>query len=154
MPKNPEIFQKLSGHYLSLPHSQNLGLQLDSWQGDEPILSVFPADHLSGRTDSNTVHGGVITTLVDVASATAVCAQFDDYEILATLDLRIDYMHPAESGQPIYCRANCYRLAGQVAFVRSICYQHNSDDPIALGTATFMRSPLTEAQKQQFSEHL
>ena len=149
MPQNPAVYQHLSDHYLSLPHCRAIDLQAVCTEHDQPVLSVANRADLAGRGSEGTIHGGVITALVDVASASAVAAHLPDYEILATLDMRIDYMHPAEQHRRVYCRAECYRLAGQVAFVRSICYHDNPDDPIALGTATFMRTALSPAEQAQ-----
>ena len=118
------------------------------------MLSFDWQPHLVGRHDTQTIHGGTITTLVDMVSACAVTAQLPDAEILATLDMRIDYMHPATPGRRIYGRAECYRLAGQVAFVRSSCYQEDPSDPFALGMATFMRTPLTPEEQAKLQEML
>ncbi|WP_083814021.1 PaaI family thioesterase [Neisseria shayeganii] len=147
MPHNPEIYRLLSQHYVSLPHCIALGLRYEDIDAGRPVLSIAWQPQLVGRHDRQTVHGGVITTLIDVASGCAVAARLEKAEIIATLDMRIDYMHPAERNRRIYSRAECYRLAGQVAFVRSICYQDHPDEPIALGTATFMRTPVPAAEQ-------
>ena len=153
MPQNPTIYRQLSEHYVSLPHCLAIGLKLEHTNHRQPVLSVHNRADLMGRTDNQTIHGGVITALVDVASACAVAAHLPDYEILATLDMRIDYMHPACTDAAVFAQSTCYRLAGQVAFVRTLCYQQDHHDPIALGTATFMRTPLSAAEKQQLSAH-
>ncbi len=149
MPQTPALYRLLSGHYLELPHCRAIGLQDEGIQAQQPTLSIGWQPQLVGRSDWQTIHGGAITVLIDVASACAVAARLEEAETLATLDMRIDYMHPAEQHRRVYCRAECYRLAGQVAFVRSICYHDNPDDPIALGTATFMRTALSPAEQAQ-----
>ncbi len=154
MPQNPAVYGHLSAHYLGLPHCRAIGLTLEHTEQRRPTLSIAHRADLLGRSDSATIHGGAVCALVDVASACAVAAHLPDYEVLATLDLRLDYMHPARNDRPVYVRATCHRLAGQVAFVRSRCYQDHPDDPIALATATFMRTPLADANKQQLSAFL
>ena len=154
MPVNSVLYRILSQHYLDLPHSRAIGLRYEGIYGRRPVLSFDWQPHLVGRHDTQTIHGGTITTLVDMVSACAVTAQLPDAEILATLDMRIDYMHPATPGRRIYGRAECYRLAGQVAFVRSSCYQEDPSDPFALGMATFMRTPLTPEQQAKLQEML
>ncbi|MDO5638412.1 MAG: PaaI family thioesterase [Neisseria sp.] len=151
MPQNPAVYAHLSEHYLSLPHCRDIGLELLQTEQRRPTLSIAHRTDLLGRSDSGTIHGGAICALVDVASACAVAAHLPDYEILATLDMRLDYMHPARSDRPVLVRATCHRLAGQVAFVRSRCYQEHPDDPIALATATFMRTPLAATEIQQLA---
>ncbi|HRL34801.1 MAG TPA: PaaI family thioesterase, partial [Neisseria sp.] len=142
MPQNPAVYRHLSDHYLSLPHCRAIDLQAVCTEHDQPVLSVANRADLAGRGSEGTIHGGVITALVDVASASAVAAHLPDYEVLATLDMRIDYMHPALTDRAVQAKSTCYRLAGQVAFVRTLCYQEGQSDPVALGTATFMRTPL------------
>lgn len=154
MPVNLPLYQLLSQHYLDLPHSRALGLRYEGIDRRQPILSFDWQPHLIGRHDTQTIHGGTITTLVDMVSACAVTAMLPNAEILATLDMRIDYIHPATPEQRIYGRAECYRLADQVAFVRSTCFQKDPDDPFALGMATFMRTPLSQAEQAKLQEML
>ena len=154
MPVNPALYRIISQHFLDLPHSRAIGLRYEGIRARRPVLSFDWQPHLVGRHDTQTIHGGTITTLVDMVSACAVTAQLPDAEILATLDMRIDYMHPATPGRRIYGRAECYRLAGQVAFVRSSCYQEDPADPFALGMATFMRTPLTPEEQAKLQEML
>ena len=80
---------------------------------------------LIGYPDTGVIHGGVITTLMDTASGCAVvCSIFDKFrslEISPTLDLRVDYMKPAEPFKPVYGFAQCYKLSSSVAFYSSDC---------------------------------
>ena len=57
---------------------------------------------------------------------------------MATLDLRIDYMRPAEPRKDLYTEAECYRTTVNIAFVRATAYQDDRSDPIATSVATFM----------------
>ena len=120
MPQNPAVYQHFSDHYLSLPHCRAIDLQAVCTEHDQPVLSVANRADLAGRSQEGTIHGGVTTALVDVASASAVAAHLPDYEVLATLDMRIDYMHPALTDRAVQAKSTCYRLAGQVAFVRTL----------------------------------
>ncbi|OAM23245.1 thioesterase [Eikenella corrodens] len=154
MPVNPALYRIISQHFLDLPHSRAIGLRYEGIRARRPVLSFDWQPHLVGRHDTQIIHGGTIITLVDMVSACAVTAQLPSAEILSTLDMRIDYMHPATPGRRIYGRAECYRLAGQVAFVRSSCYQEDPSDPFALGMATFMRTPLSPAEQAKLQELL
>ncbi|WP_037586727.1 PaaI family thioesterase [Stenoxybacter acetivorans] len=149
------VFSLLYQHYTQVPHCVAIGIRAEGADCGKPVMSVPWRSELVGNAESQTIHGGIITSLVDVVSACAVAAKLTDFEVIATLDMRIDYMHPATSGDRVYAKAECYRLAGQVAFVRAHCYQHDENDPIALGTAAFMRTPFADAaEKQQFESYL
>ena len=140
---NSHVYTTLSRYYLTLPHCQAIGLTLEDTEGRNPILSVAWRGNLVGNAHNRVLHGGVITTLVDVASATAVSAHMAEFETLATLDMRIDYLHAATPEKTVYAKSECFRLSGQVAFVRTTCYHADQPQhPIALGTATFMRTPI------------
>jgi len=83
------------------------------------------------------IHGGAITALLDGASGAAVFATLTDFVPIATLDLRIDYLRPAEAGQDVHARATCYKLTNNVAFTRAVAYHEDPEDPIAHSVGTF-----------------
>jgi acyl-coenzyme A thioesterase PaaI-like protein len=80
----------------------------------------------------------VVTTLLDHASGQAVHAAMTEWTSIATLDLRIDYMRPAQPGRDVLARAHCYKLTRSVAFVRAVAYEDDPDDPVAAAQAAFM----------------
>ena len=62
-----------------------------------------------------------------------------EFEICPTLDLRIDYMHPAEPGKDVFGFAECYRVTPHVIFTRGYAYQDDPAQPIAHVVGAFMR---------------
>lgn len=138
-PANLKVLEALSALFVSLPHCQTLGFQYLGTEDRKPVLKVDWREDLVGNPATGVIHGGVITSLVDTTSAIAVTAHLPDFETIATLDLRIDYLRAAEPGKAIHCRAECYRLASQIAFTRAVCYHDDVNQPIAHGVATFMR---------------
>jgi acyl-coenzyme A thioesterase PaaI-like protein len=54
------------------------------------------------------------------------------------LDLRIDYLHPATTGEAIRGTAECYKVTSNIAFVRGVAYHTDPADPIAQCTGAFM----------------
>ncbi|GGY22593.1 PaaI family thioesterase [Paludibacterium paludis] len=139
-PVNPDVLEAMSELFVSLPHSRSLGFRYLGTDGRRPVLCVEWREDLVGNPVTGVVHGGVITSLVDTTSAISVTAQLAEFETIATLDLRIDYLKSATPGKTIHCRAECYRLASQIAFTRAVCYHDDPSDPIAHGVATFMRA--------------
>lgn len=138
-PANPELLAAMSQLFVSFPHCKTLGFEYLGTEGRSPTLKVAWRDDLVGNPASGVVHGGIITSLVDTTSGIAVMAQLERMETIATLDLRIDYLKAATPGKEIFCTAECYRLANQIAFTRAVCYHDTPSDPIAHGVATFMR---------------
>jgi uncharacterized protein (TIGR00369 family) len=86
--------------------------------------------------------GGVITTLLDhVCGLAASSLGMDPGSAVqpgvATLDLRIDYMRPAEPGREIIARAHCYKTTRSVAFVRATAFETDETDPVATAQGAF-----------------
>ncbi len=132
---------ELEDHLAQIPHAAAIGMTLVSRGANSCVVRVPYAAHLVGDPDTGVVHGGVITALLDNASGMAVRsdpAEFGEERSMATLDLRIDYMRPAQPCEDLYAEATCYRMTANVAFVRAIAYHADRDDPIASSVATFM----------------
>jgi uncharacterized protein (TIGR00369 family) len=122
-----------------VPHARAIGLKIVTAKKDHAWLEVPYAPHLVGNPDTGVIHGGVITTLLDNASGVAVQLALPERSSIATLDLRIDYMRPAEPGKTIKAHAHCYKVTQNVAFVRGAAYHdENEDEPIATSVGTFM----------------
>jgi uncharacterized protein (TIGR00369 family) len=122
------------------PHSSALGLEFVSVEAGVGILKVPYRDDLVGDPRTGVLAGGVITALLDHACGLAVKAAALDFDATATLDLRIDYMRPAEPRRDILARAHCYKLTHTIAFVRAVAYEDDPDDPIAAAQAAFVRA--------------
>lgn len=153
MPANPIVFQSLYHHLLQLPHCQWLGIYGDN-NTDQPIISIPWREELIENKHTGNIHGGIITTLIDMASAAALAAQLPDFENTATLDMRVDYLFPPLRYKSINARAHCYRLEGEIAFIRSQCFQQDENQPFALGMSTFIHTPLTSPEKQALYAYL
>jgi len=121
-----------------VPHSQAIQMELVKAQPYEAWVRVPYDARLIGNPDTGVLHGGVITTLLDSVCGSAVMCSLTELSAIATLDLRIDYMKPAEPGQAIFGHAHCYRTTRNIAFVRGSAYHDTPDDPIATCVGTFM----------------
>lgn len=124
----------------STPHNDALGIRIVSISSNEVVFEL-PYDHkLVGNPDTGTLHGGAITALLDGCSGFAVFASLPRLVPIATLDLRIDYLKPAEPGKSVFGKATCYKLTRNVAFTRAVAYQDDVDNVIAHSVGTFMLS--------------
>jgi uncharacterized protein (TIGR00369 family) len=133
-----DTFKMLSAFNDVSPQARALGIEATQFDSDVAILKIPYRLELVGDPDTSVIAGGVVTTLLDHACGQAVMAALATPTVIATLDLRIDYMRPAEPGLDIVCRAHCYKLTRSVAFVRATAYDHNPDDPVATAQAAFM----------------
>ena len=119
------------------PQSQALGLELIAIEPDVILKVPYRAD-LVGEPDTGVIAGGVVTTLLDLACGWATALALDQPTSFATLDLRIDYMRPAEPGRDLFATAHCYKLTRSVAFLRAVAYDADPADPVAAAQAAFM----------------
>ncbi|ATQ41167.1 PaaI family thioesterase [Caulobacter mirabilis] len=120
------------------PQALALKLETLSIDRDGSVLKVPYDEKLIGDPETGVIAGGVVTTLLDHACGQAVHAAMTEFKTIATLDLRIDYMRPAEPGKDIFAKAHCYKATRSVAFVRAVAYDDSPDDPVAAAQAAFM----------------
>ena len=133
----------LRGFSDGVPHNRALGIKTLALDRGE-VLFELPYDlKLVGNPDTGVLHGGAITALLDAASGAAVFTALTEWVPIATLDLRIDYLKPAEPPKAVRAKATCYKVTKNVAFTRAIAYHDDGDDehdPIASAAGTFMLS--------------
>ena len=105
-------------------------------------------EKLIGDPRTRVIHGGVITTLLDILCGAACGATLKEFRFVATLDLRIDYMRPAESGRDILAEAECYHVTKSVAFCRAWAYHESREKVIATAQGAFaINKPRTTYKK-------
>lgn len=137
-PPSPSSVDAFAGSLVDLPQCRAIGLEGVSLSPEKVVLKVGWREDLVGNPLSGVVHGGVITTLLDTVCGIVTFANVPQGRAVATLDLRIDYLKPAEPGADILGAGEVYRLTRSVAFVRGLAYQGGEDNPVANCVATFM----------------
>lgn len=106
----------------------------------------YSAD-LVGDPFTGVIHGGAVTTLLDSTGAIAVLAALQRPVPMATLDLRIDYLHASAEGSDVYAKVECYRWTRDVAFTRGVAYDRELDDPVASMAATYiLQTPMVRVE--------
>ena len=131
------------------PHAVALGLMIDRLTPEETVMRAPYSRELIGDPDTGTLHGGVVTALLDHACGIAAFAGFGAHDTPATLDLRIDYLRPARPGCDVSAVAASLKSHGLVAFVRATAHDGDPEDPVALAQAAFMISRASKAAQER-----
>ena len=122
----------------TLNQGRELGLTVTAVKNGQLTLCLPYSDRIIGNPDTGVIHGGAITTLMDTASGSATLCALDEFELCPTLDLRVDYMRPAEARKPVYARAEAYKVTRNIIFTRCEAFQ-DPGETIANCVGTFMR---------------
>ena len=143
-----------TGDLASRGTAQSMALGFETLEGVCAMRAPFRAELVGDPADGG-LAGGVITTLLDqtcgMAVSFAMRARHPSGESaarmgsMATLDFRIDYIRPAKPGRAVTGEAECYSIAGGVAFVRGLAFEDDRADPIAAAQAAFMLTELPPA---------
>ena len=123
----------------ALRHCQVLGIQVHDASPQGMTLLLPYSAQIVGDPQTGIIHGGALTSLMDTACGMATLCVLPEFEVCPTLDLRIDYMHPAEPHKAVFGFAQCYRVTTDVIFTRGFAYQDDPQQPIAHVVGTFMR---------------
>lgn len=132
-----------TGRFLgSLNQVVELGITVTDAAVGQLTLCLPYSSRIIGNPDTGVIHGGAITTLMDTTSGAVMICTLEDFELCPTLDLRVDYMRPAEPEKPVYAWAEVHRLTRHIAFTRCEAYQTDEEgqrNVVANCVATFMR---------------
>ena len=81
---------------------------------------------------------GPIFTMMDMATSMSIWLKRGSFQPQATLDMRVDYLRPAEPGKDVFGRGECYHLTRSIAFIRGQAHDGDPDRPIAHVAGTYM----------------
>ncbi len=138
MPDDPSRRQISAFMRTGIPHNKALGLEIREIGGGAATVEVPWSEALVGDPRHGLLHGGVVTTIVDVACGAAVFDALRAPMPVATLDLRVDNFRAAAARRPLICTARCVRVTRHVAFTRAVAHDGDEADPVAIGTGSFM----------------
>ncbi|KAJ55223.1 thioesterase [Actibacterium mucosum KCTC 23349] len=121
----------------NLPYNVALGIEIDDVRDGRAQMSMPYDDRFVGNPAQGVLHGGVVSALMDSSAGAAVLSHPDVMSVVATLDLRIDYLRAATPGQRLIARAHCYHVSRSVAFVSVQTFDDNTDLPVATAAGAF-----------------
>ena len=146
---SPDLQQAVASFFQRIPFNQVLGIELDELSSERVTMHLPMKPELIGNFVHGILHGGVISSLLDVAGgAMALIGAFDKHQHLppaermsklsklGTIDLRIDYLRPGR-GQRFTATATPLRAGNKVAVIRMEL--HNDEGVlVAVGTGTYL----------------
>jgi len=122
----------------AIPHSKALGMQIISANQGEVTMHMPYDEKFIGDPATRVIHGGAVFALLDTCCGAAVLTHPAALGSTATIDLRVDYMRPANPDQVITATATCYNITRTVAFVRAVAMDERADKPVAMASGTFV----------------
>lgn len=120
-----------------VPLNRAMGMELVELGDGRGTMALPWDDRWLGDAPERLVHGGVLTALLDAACGMAAFMGLREPALVATLDLRVDHLRPAEVGKKLIADAVVVRSARQVLFVRGVAHHGDDQQPVAVATATF-----------------
>ena len=121
--------------FASVPYAKFLGLELGDIQPDE--VSIHLNVHTQLKQNQGVVHGGVIASLIDTASAFVVLTHIEPEERVTTTDLTIHYLRPVTEGR-MTATARIVR-PGRRLFVLSVEVTDSKGTLVATAVTTYIR---------------
>ena len=132
-----------------IPFNKVLGLRVESLDMDSFRVKIEMKENLIGNPIKNVLHGGVISSVLDVSGgitvAMGILKKFSDRPLeeigerllkVGTIDLRVDYLRPGR-GKFFLATGSIMRTGKRVAVARM--QLHNDEDLlIAVGTGTYL----------------
>lgn len=105
----------LDGLIRNPPFHQWLGVVAESAEPGRVVLSVPPNPDFMGNPFVPAIHGGIISSLIDLAGGAALFVELQFPT--PTIDMRVDFLRPAISGRRLRAEARVKSLGKTVAFV-------------------------------------
>lgn len=143
------MLQQLSSAFTDIPFNRMLGLKLDHIDQQHVTMSFAMKAELIGNFMHGILHGGVISSVLDMAGGMVVMANAvfknvdrsiaEIVEILAkcsTIDLQVSYIRPGR-GTLFHAKAWLIKSGNKIAFTRMELL--NQDDSlIATSSGTYL----------------
>jgi uncharacterized protein (TIGR00369 family) len=131
-----------------IPFNKVLGIRVESIEPDCVKMAFEMRDELVGNYKRRMLHGGVISSAIDVTGGLAailsiqekmpaenVEARRENSFKVSTLDLRVDYLRPG-FGKRFVVSACILRTGNKIAVAR-IELHNDQDELIAVGTGSY-----------------
>ena len=131
---NPAYIKRLKSFAKTSLFSRHMNLELVHIQLDQArIRLILHPHHLQ---PFGIVHGGVLATLIDMATFWSAFLRLPQGTGLVNLDLKLNYLVPATKGQ-LMAKGHCLKSGGTIQVARASVVD-SQGGLIAHGTSTLM----------------
>jgi uncharacterized protein (TIGR00369 family) len=101
-----------------IPFNRLLGIRGESVGKGRAVLVMAVRPEHVGDVRRPALHGGVLSSLIDVAGGLAAWSVLGNEESVSTVDLRVDYLEPAGLGADLRAEGELIRKGNRVCHVR------------------------------------
>ncbi len=119
-------------------HNRLVGVTYHAHGDDWVELALPYRAELAGDPATGILASGPIVTLMDMATSMSIWIKAKAFRAQATLDLRVDYLRPAEPGKTVIGRGECYKLTRTIAFIRGEAHDGDPARPLAHVAGTYI----------------
>ena len=135
MKKNLEELKKFMSE--KVPFNEFLKLEIENLAEGYAKLRLPYRKEFLGDVRRPAIHGGLISTLIDVSGGAAVWTHFSVDDGISTIDIRVDYLRPGPDADLI-SESKVVRVGNRVAVVHTTIFTIGSDGKvIAEGRAAY-----------------
>jgi len=130
-----------------IPFNSLLGLRIESMSPEGVTVAFRMRDELMGHRKRRMVHGGVISSVIDVTGGLVAFmgaqekmdetleARLERFGRVSTIDLRVDFLRPG-TGTTFTATAHALRTGNKVAVTRTEL-TNDAGELIAVGTGSY-----------------
>lgn len=108
-------------------------VKLDRKRQEAQLALDLRDDHLS---PAGRIHGGVISGFFDYACGAAVFLTMDPHDFCSTVELKVNYFQPLNSGDRLICRSRVVFRGKRLSVVHALLYRKGQKNPVAMATST------------------
>jgi len=132
-----------------MPFNRILGIKIESLTMDHVCVKIEMNDNLIGNPRHNILHGGVISSVLDltggIIAQTSVLKKIDlksfdemakKFTNMSTINLSVDFLRPGK-GNEFYTTASVLRSGKKVAVTR-MEFKNEKDELIAAGSGSYL----------------
>lgn len=131
-----------------MPFNRHIGLKIDTLTTDETIMRIDMDRHLIGNYSKNVLHGGVLSSLIDVTGGLMASVELlkriegsppDEIArrlgAMATIDMRVDYLRPGK-GMFFIAKGKVIRCGASIALIQIDVFS-DAGTHVAIGIANY-----------------